>query len=555
MVALPLSPARPAPLPRNMAAPSSSAPILSPSRVSTPGRVSGVSTPGRVSTRPNTPSTVFGAHLQPELPLDAAIETLRRRAARSRAEEQASKKASKLDDYGLAPHLQLKLGLSRCRSRSVGGDSTVSTCVDEHHRHADGAEDSAGSARSSARSSSATAHSAKTAAAPIRQRLASVGSLLCKTSKSPNPIMDSLPRQQSAPDSPQIGGFGRYSKTSPQGPHALRRRASVPWGAVSSMASLSAVRDVTMGRTAKSHSGSMKNSARTHSQSSSRRTSDPCLLTGFNQGTVLLPGHRGARTRPLATTSPGYLSPAKSSDKESDSEEEAHKQEKPCSIQSLARELGMPVDDTKEACEIFMKYCHVKPEEVMDSEMSREQFEEVLCVMTDEKCVDDIGPTFVEGCFRTADKDDNKSIDIREFCLWFSSHHFTVSLSVPKETRELRELARRKGMSNVDIDRYKEAFDKFDVDHSGHIDYEEFVKALTKLLKIPKGSELPEERCKTLWMRADRDGSGEIDFEEFMAFWTIYFADYDPYTGEVEFDPICDYYKSVRRMPHLEDHH
>eukprot|EP00928_Gymnodinium_smaydae_P080325 TRINITY_DN64047_c0_g1_i1.p1 TRINITY_DN64047_c0_g1~~TRINITY_DN64047_c0_g1_i1.p1 ORF type:complete len:518 (-),score=77.78 TRINITY_DN64047_c0_g1_i1:259-1812(-) len=234
-------------------------------------------------------------------------------------------------------------------------------------------------------------------------------------------------------------------------------------------------------------------------------------------------------------------------DNESGSHHTGEKKET-CSIRSLASELGMEVNDIKKAIDVFMEYAKTDVAHMMSHNMTRSQFEDVLCFMTGEQKVEDIGPLFVEGCFKTADRDGNGSIDIQEFCLWYAAHHFTVALSVPKETREIRALARNLGISNVDIDRYKEAFDKFDVDHSGCIDFEEFCRALNRLLRIPKGMELPLERCKSLWMKADKDGSGEIDFEEFIEFYSLYFEDMDTYNVDGAPDPVLDYYKSFRRV-------
>ncbi|CAE7808126.1 CML13 [Symbiodinium sp. CCMP2592] len=56
--------------------------------------------------------------------------------------------------------------------------------------------------------------------------------------------------------------------------------------------------------------------------------------------------------------------------------------------------------------------------------------------------------------------------------------------------------------------------------------------------------DLPHERLMSMWRSADKDGSGSIDFDEFVAFYMKYFGD----TFETEFDPVTDYYRSMRRV-------
>lgn len=48
----------------------------------------------------------------------------------------------------------------------------------------------------------------------------------------------------------------------------------------------------------------------------------------------------------------------------------------------------------------------------------------------------------------------------------------------------------------------------------------------------------------SMWRNADKDGSGSIDFEEFVAFYVKVFGD----TFETDFDPVADYYRSMRRI-------
>ncbi len=60
---------------------------------------------------------------------------------------------------------------------------------------------------------------------------------------------------------------------------------------------------------------------------------------------------------------------------------------------------------------------------------------------------------------------------------------------------------------------YKEAFDMFDKDGSGHISVEEIHRVMKNM-----GNEMSKEEIKSMISDLDQDGSGEIDFEEFITF-------------------------------------
>lgn len=99
-------------------------------------------------------------------------------------------------------------------------------------------------------------------------------------------------------------------------------------------------------------------------------------------------------------------------------------------------------------------------------------------------------------------------------------------------------------MNILNIERYKKAFDRYDLNSNGVIEFSEFKNIISDLLKIPTGLDLPQERVMSMWRNADKDGSGSIDFEEFVAFYVKVFGD----TFETDFDPVADYYRSMRRI-------
>ena len=58
----------------------------------------------------------------------------------------------------------------------------------------------------------------------------------------------------------------------------------------------------------------------------------------------------------------------------------------------------------------------------------------------------------------------------------------------------------------------KNAFNQFDVDHSGNLSWDEFVSALQSCGVTPNPSDL-----RSLFLELDADGNGEVSYGEFIA--------------------------------------
>merc|ERR1712232_1240437 len=171
------------------------------------------------------------------------------------------------------------------------------------------------------------------------------------------------------------------------------------------------------------------------------------------------------------------------------------------------------------------------------------QFSQVLTALCESGSKDltsNFKDTATMSAFRIVDEDGSGDIDVREFCIWFSSFSFSNELVIDKEKQDVRKLARKLDLEVVDIERYKRAFDDFDLDGSGAIEFDEFVAVMYKLLKVPNGQQLPEKRLVSLWSEADVDGSGELDIEEFCIFYKKCFEE-----EEGGFD-FADYYRNLR---------
>merc|ERR1719240_28536 len=70
-------------------------------------------------------------------------------------------------------------------------------------------------------------------------------------------------------------------------------------------------------------------------------------------------------------------------------------------------------------------------------------------------------------------------------------------------------------LSNEQIEEIKEAFNIFDVDSSGSIDYRE-LKAAMKAL----GVQVKKDELKKMIQDVDADGSGSVEFPEFLQMMT-----------------------------------
>jgi len=215
-------------------------------------------------------------------------------------------------------------------------------------------------------------------------------------------------------------------------------------------------------------------------------------------------------------------------------------------LHKVAHELHIPFDQVKLASEIFKKHADsAEGVDLFELKLGLSQFSNVLCDLCNVSHVSDLPKQFVSAAFNRADVDKGGDIDIMEFFTWYAAFSFSEEMTLSKEAQQTRILARKLGLEVIDIERYKRAFDQFDVDKSGSIDPKEFEALLHMLLRLNKGDELPRDRAVNLWRKADMDGSGAIDFEEFCVFYMNYFDD----SHLDESDPTRDYYRNVRWVP------
>ena len=122
------------------------------------------------------------------------------------------------------------------------------------------------------------------------------------------------------------------------------------------------------------------------------------------------------------------------------------------------------------------------------------------------------------------------------------------------DTQMVYDLARTHGVDVMSIDKIKKRFDSFDTDHSGLIDFNEFLLMLAQLLKAKSVDDISDKRIYRFWKEIDRDSSGSVTFPEFCGWYVKYFK---PGTKEMETSggPVEGFYNSFNpqvQIPNAE---
>eukprot|EP00435_Cladocopium_sp_Y103_P005075 s853_g1.t1 len=217
----------------------------------------------------------------------------------------------------------------------------------------------------------------------------------------------------------------------------------------------------------------------------------------------------------------------------------------PDRVSHLAKQLRIPLDTLKQAYEVFAEICNTldhpmaakgkrtnKKGEIVeeefdvfqDGEVNIDGFAKVICKLVGCVSTAELPDGLLHRSFRDADGNGTKSVSFLEFAFWYSRHGFMENMLLTSAQLEVRQLARKYDLPVIEVEQYKKKFDLFDEDHSGMIEYEEFQKLLSVLIKVPPNLELPVARMNQFWAEADRDRSQAISFEEFLLFFYRYFS-------------------------------
>ncbi|CAK9049624.1 unnamed protein product [Durusdinium trenchii] len=213
-------------------------------------------------------------------------------------------------------------------------------------------------------------------------------------------------------------------------------------------------------------------------------------------------------------------------------------------VPELSHRVGLPYQVAKEAAHLFHRFADFpKGGGIFDGKLKVSQLTEVLVALCEVADASELDKGFTDRAFRAADRDSGGFIDIEEFAIWYSSFCFAEEVTVRPQVRQTRELARQMGLEIWAIEKFRVAFDKYDADGSGEIEFDEFSDMVQELLKIPNGHELPHDRLMTMWRTADITQKGYLDFREFCFFYVRMVS------MEEGCDPIRDYYRNVRNVP------
>lgn len=208
----------------------------------------------------------------------------------------------------------------------------------------------------------------------------------------------------------------------------------------------------------------------------------------------------------------------------------------------VALELNCPLDTTMDAHGLFDR--HAK-----DGNLDYKSFGEIVVQImksTGQQLTLEEMEKKIEVSWREADRNFNGKVSFDEFVIWYSSWGFQKQMLLsPSKIRKgdfVKDFATKYGLDLGEIEAVHAKFQQFDEDGSGAIEFSEFVSLLHKLLKIPKGAELPANRLNHFWKEIDLDGSGSVCEDEFLQWYIKYFD----VKGNSDVTPVEHFYKSVR---------
>lgn len=191
----------------------------------------------------------------------------------------------------------------------------------------------------------------------------------------------------------------------------------------------------------------------------------------------------------------------------------------------LRHALNLPEDIMLQAHDFFKRHADPAAKvggSLKDRRLTDDGFAKVWFEMTgqEDEAEGRVPPQILSEAFRHATV--LRELDFGQFAVWFSSRCFCEDVSLDKESKQLRRIARKHSIHHAEVESYKQIFNRFDKDGSGTIDSNEFEELLCTCIKAPVSIGLPAARVKHLWQIADEDGDAEINFEEFLAFYTKY---------------------------------
>mmetsp|Transcript_130639 Transcript_130639/g.377890 ORF Transcript_130639/g.377890 Transcript_130639/m.377890 type:complete len:564 (-) Transcript_130639:95-1786(-) len=236
-------------------------------------------------------------------------------------------------------------------------------------------------------------------------------------------------------------------------------------------------------------------------------------------------------------------------------------------LRELSRESKLPYDLLTAAFEIFVELAAPSSSRAVrkgqvalsraaggprtfdiltEGELTPKSFAKVLCMMAGVEKVEMLPEGMLSTSFSAADTDDTNNLDFLEFATWYARHGFSENLLLSGAQRRIREIARNHELPIAEVEEYKKAFDHFDEDGSGQIEYDEFVDLLNAMIGVPKHLELPASRVRQFWTETLSEKGGAVGFEDFLLFYTRYFSKVGPGRRDSQHSPLEEFYHAIR---------
>lgn len=149
-------------------------------------------------------------------------------------------------------------------------------------------------------------------------------------------------------------------------------------------------------------------------------------------------------------------------------------------------------------------------------------------------------------------------LDVDKLLQWYRINMFSIVAPLTADSTKwqseelIRGVAEKFKLRVVEVGLVHKVFERFDIDKSGVIDYNEFEAMMRNLIGVSDATDLPRHRMCRFWNEIDIDGNGTVDFDEFTAWYLKYFTSENPH-GDVLDAFYASYSPDVQRRKHVED--
>jgi len=181
--------------------------------------------------------------------------------------------------------------------------------------------------------------------------------------------------------------------------------------------------------------------------------------------------------------------------------------------------------------------------------LDKDEFKTVLKGVFDVPAGQDVPEALLNGAWNKllGASDGRLEANADAFLEWYTANMFTAAVTEVQQSAseaQSSQLSKKHGIDQLALDKIKKRFDEFDVDGSGQIDHDEFVKMLVYVLKAHSADDISKDRTERFWKEIDIDGSGEIDFSEFVEWFVKYFNPDDDEMDLNDKGPVGQFYNS-----------